>query len=370
MSVRWPEKEEATIRVPHRLRCVPEAPGDGVIEGRQRFGSLVGSTPEMLALFRTLERYAGDSESVLIRGETGTGKERVARSIHDASPRRHQPFVAMNCAAFAESLVEAEMFGYTRGAFTGAVRNHKGYFEQAEGGTLLLDEVAEMSRSMQAKLLRVLETKEVQPLGSGRARRVDVRMLYATHADLEELMKRGEFREDLYYRIAPACVKIPPLRRRTQDMGLLVQNILEEFGRPEVILDEASMALLRLRSWPGNVRELRNLMAAALRGFSGNLLSLDKAWSAVQAMDADVPETKHETASTRVVYEEARQAFELRYWTDLCAAHRGNVTRMARSSGRSRVTVGQALRKYGLSLARSDAPRSGAPPPDSWRKNR
>ena len=153
-------------------------------------------------------------------------------------------------------------------------------------------------------------------------------------------------------------------------MGLLVQNILEEFGRPEVILDEASTALLLLRSWPGNVRELRNLMAAALRGFSGNLLSLDKAWSAMQAMDADVKETQHETASTRVAYEEARQAFELRYWTDLCAVYRGNVTRMARASGRSRVTVGQALRKYGLSLARSDAPLSRAPPPDSWRKNR
>ena len=311
--------------------------------------------------------------SIVIRGETGTGKERVARAIHDASPRRAKPFLAINCAAMPEALLDAELFGHVRGAFTGADRERKGLFVEADGGTLLFDEVAEMSPGMQAKLLRALENKEVRPIGSERSRKVDVRTLFATHADLRHAVNQGRFREDLYFRIAQVTVEIPPLRKRVEDIGLLLGNVLEELGRPDVKVDDGGLAMLSTRSWPGNIRELRNLVEVALVGMAGDTLSLEEALPAVHQ--------QQEVACGRGLYDSAKREFDRRFYTGLYAACRGNVKRIARVSGRQRVTVRDALREFGLhvgpesgagpeSVEASDSKRPEAHPSPSWSKGK
>jgi transcriptional regulator with GAF, ATPase, and Fis domain len=217
-----------------RLRFVPEPVHEVQIKAPERFGGLVGTTPEVVALFAKLQRYAPTSMSMLIHGETGTGKERVAEAIHEASPRRNQPLVTVNCAAVADNLLEDELFGHVRGAFTGADRARDGFFVEADGGTLLFDEVGEMSSAMQAKLLRVLENHEVRPVGTGRCRKVNVRTLFATHVDLRHAVNQGRFREDLYFRMAQVTVEIPPLRRRMDDLPVLIEDILEQLERPHM----------------------------------------------------------------------------------------------------------------------------------------
>ena len=323
------------------LRFWPEATEPVTIEGRSRFGDLVGTTPEMLSLFATLDRFASTNLAIVITGETGTGKERAARAIHDASARASKPFLAINCAALPDTLLEDELFGHTKGAFTGADRERSGLLVEADGGTLLFDEVAEMSPAMQAKLLRVLENGEVRPVGSARARRVDVRTLFATHADLAEAVNSKRFREDLYFRIAQVTVEIPPLRRRLDDIRLIVAHILEDLGHPEVTLDNAAMGTLTSRSWPGNVRELRSVVKVALVGSRGGALSLDGALGAASAASRMPPlET--------MTYDEAKREFRRRYYTGLYAACRGNVTQMAKRAGKQRLTIREALREMSL----------------------
>ena len=332
-----------------RLRFVPAAAQEIVVESRRHFGSLAGTTPDMLALFSVLQRYAASALPIVITGETGTGKERVARAIHDASPRRDKPFVAINCAALPDTLLEAELFGHVRGAFTGADRDRGGLFVEAHGGTLFFDEVAEMSPSLQAKLLRVLENGEVRPVGSERTRRVDVRALFATHAELGEAVNTGRFREDLYFRIAAVSVKIPPLRRRLEDLPLLVENILADLGRPDMRVDEVALAKLRARSWPGNVRELRSVVEVALVGARGDVLSLpDSLPSLIRARDR--------SASDAAGYDEAKKEFKRRYCMGLYAACRGNVSQMAKRARKHRMTVREWLRELGLTEGGDSGP--------------
>jgi DNA-binding NtrC family response regulator len=320
-----------------RLRFLPEAMHEIVIEGKQRFGSLVGTTPEMLSLFATLNRFASSGVCIVINGETGTGKERVARAIHDASGRRDKPFLAVNCAAMPEALLEDELFGHARGAFTGADRERSGLFAAADGGTLLFDEVAEMSPAMQAKLLRVLEYGEVRAVGTERARKVDVRTLFATHADLGEAVNKGRFREDLYFRIAQVTIEIPPLRRRLEDMQLLLEDILEELGQRETKIDDESMAILTARSWPGNVRELRSFVRVALVGSQPGPLSLAESFRTMPTIHKAAPET--------LSYEEAKREFKRRYYMGLFAACRGNISQIAKRAGKHRMTVREVLRE-------------------------
>jgi transcriptional regulator with PAS, ATPase and Fis domain len=220
-----------------RLRFVPEPVHEVQVQAPERFGGLVGATPEMIELFATLHKYAREPLPMLIQGETGTGKERVAQAIYEASPRRDKDYLTVNCAELPETLLDAELFGHVRGAFTGADRARDGLFVEADGGTLLFDEVGEMSAAMQAKLLRVLESGEVRPIGTGRTRKVDVRTLFATNVDLRHAMNQGRFREDLYYRLATVTVEIPPLRRRLSDLPILVHDILEQLGRPQMTVD-------------------------------------------------------------------------------------------------------------------------------------
>jgi transcriptional regulator with PAS, ATPase and Fis domain len=267
-----------------RLRFVAEAAREVRITAPQRFGGLVGTMPEMIELFAKLQRYSPTSMSMVIQGETGTGKERVAQAIHEASPRRDKPFVAVNCAAVADTLLEAELFGHVRGAFTGADRARDGLFVEADGGTLLFDEVGEMSSAMQAKLLRVLENQEVRPVGTGRCRKVNVRALFATHVDLRHAVNRGRFREDLYFRMAQVTVEIPPLRKRMGDLPALIEDILDQLERRGVKVDESGMSSLLTHSWPGNVRELRTVIQAALVESDGERLMLERALAGSRPM--------------------------------------------------------------------------------------
>jgi DNA-binding NtrC family response regulator len=243
------------------------------------FQEIVGQSPRMTGVFRLVERAAATSASILIRGETGTGKELVARAAHFASSRADRPFVSLNCAALPEGLLESELFGHEKGAFTGAVARSLGLFRAAHGGTLFLDEVGEMTAALQAKLLRVLETREVRPVGATEAVAVDVRIVAATHRDLLAEVKEGRFREDLYYRLAVIEVEVPPLRERPDDIPLLVRHFLRkvarERGEPERKLAPEALTHLTRYSWPGNVRELVNAIEHAATLGEGTLSLAD-----------------------------------------------------------------------------------------------
>jgi transcriptional regulator with GAF, ATPase, and Fis domain len=233
----------------------PELPG--------RHG-MVGSSPRMLAVFDLIEKAAPSSIPVLVQGETGTGKERVARALHELSPRRAARFVAENCASLPAGLLESELFGHVRGSFTGAIADREGHFALAHGGTLFLDEIGDMPLEMQSKLLRVLEEGEVRPVGSNRMQKVDVRVVAATHHDLATRVRERLFREDLYYRLGVVRIDLPPLRERPGDVVHLVQAFVRRFGPPGARVTPAALARLEAASWPGNVRQLENEVRRAL----------------------------------------------------------------------------------------------------------
>ena len=226
-----------------------------------RFG-MVGDSPQMRTLFDLIERVAPSNVAVLVRGETGTGKELVARALHDASPRRARTFLAENCAAVPANLLESELFGHKKGSFTHAVNDRDGHFVAADGGTLFLDEIGDMPLEMQAKLLRVLETGEVRPVGSNTTRKVDVRIVAATHRDMAAMVAERTFREDLFYRLNVIHLELPPLRERPGDVALLVRFFLASFSEESsgVVREIApdALAALEAHAWPGNVRQLEN----------------------------------------------------------------------------------------------------------------
>jgi two-component system response regulator PilR (NtrC family) len=239
------------------------------LHDRFRMDGIVGQAPEMLRLFELLRTVAGTSSTVLVTGETGTGKELAARAIHDASSRRAQRFVAINCSAIPETLLEAELFGHVRGAFTGAVANRQGRLEQAHRGTLFLDEVGTMSPALQSKLLRVLQSREFERVGDSQTVKVDVRVIAATNSDLKRMVVDGTFREDLFYRLNVIPVRMPALRERRADIPLLAQHFLDRFAAESVpprarmtISQDAQQALMAF-AWPGNVRQLENVMERA-----------------------------------------------------------------------------------------------------------
>jgi DNA-binding NtrC family response regulator len=238
------------------------------LEERYRIDGLVGQSAVMRDLFHLLEIVAATSSTVLITGETGTGKELAAKAIHHNSPRRSQRFVAINCSAIPETLLEAELFGHVRGAFTGAVANRQGRFEQAHKGTLFLDEVGTMSPALQAKLLRVLQEREFERVGDSHTIKVDVRVIAATHSDLQAMVGDGSFREDLYYRLNVIPVKLPALRERRDDIPLLVQHFVQrlcaDLGRGTATVSQEAMRRLMAFHWPGNVRQLENVIERAI----------------------------------------------------------------------------------------------------------
>ena len=232
---------------------------------KSRFGGMIGRSPQMLELFELISCVAEDGEStVLIQGQSGTGKELIARAIHENSERKSSNFVPVNCAAIPDELLESELFGYVKGAFTGAQQSKVGRVQFADGGTLFLDEIGDMKPNLQAKLLRVLQEREVEQVGGVRPIKVDVRIIAATHQNLEELVAAGKFREDLYYRLAVIPLVAPPLCERQDDIALLIESFIERFSRRKTdrrtVIDPLAMRSLQAYSWPGNVRELENLM--------------------------------------------------------------------------------------------------------------
>ncbi len=240
-------------------------------------GPLLGVSPSMQEVYRQIELAGPTAAPVLISGETGTGKELVARTIHQLSPRAGGPFVAVNCSAVPESLLESELFGHEKGAFTGALARRAGYFELADGGTIFLDEITEMSPALQAKYLRILQDGVIRRLASKDEVKVNVRIIAATNKDATQAVQDGSFREDLYYRVNVLSIALPPLRRRPEDIPILLEAFVAEFNqkydRRVKSVDEAAMTLLRRHSWPGNVRELRNTVERAVVACEGDLIT-------------------------------------------------------------------------------------------------
>ncbi|HEY7955762.1 MAG TPA: sigma 54-interacting transcriptional regulator [Polyangia bacterium] len=303
-----------------------------------RFGALIGQSTAMRRLFDELERIAPVGSTVLLQGETGSGKDLAASEIHRHSPRRDGPFVVVDCGGLPEPLVESELFGHERGAFTGADRARAGAFEEADGGTLFLDEVAELTPPLQAKLLRALEARTVKRIGSNEWRKVDVRVIAATHQDLARLCNQRLFREDLYFRLAVLTVRLPPLRERIEDLPLLIQAILDESGSGALPFDDRLMDALRARRWAGNVRELRNVVQRAL------VLGAD----ALSEGDGEGGgEEPFKVAKARAI-----EAFEKQFLVELLARHRGNVTGAARAADVDPAWIFRLVKRHGIDVAK------------------
>lgn len=313
------------------------------------WGGLIGRSQAMQRVFEAIEQVAPTRASVLLLGETGTGKEVVARAIHRASPRARQLFVAVNCAAIPADILESELFGHVRGAFTGAHKDRVGKFELAQGGTLFLDEITEMPFPLQAKLLRVLQEKTVERLGSNRAIELDIRIIAATNRDPQEAVAEKKLREDLYYRLNVFTIELPPLRERREDVPLLARHFLEqhaaEFGYPCPDLSPEALAWLQNYAWPGNVRELENMMERALVLTRGQtpvtLAQLPVTGAAAAPPDPD-PEDDDLTLAPQVA------ALEQRLIRRALERSGDNKAEAARLLGISERTLWYKLKKYGL----------------------
>jgi DNA-binding NtrC family response regulator len=325
------------------LRFDPAATESVKLPSVDAFGELVGTTPVMRALFLQLQKIAPSHLSVVLHGETGTGKEVAARSIHAASPRASGPFLAINCGSIPEPLLEADLFGYERGAFTSADKAHTGMLESANGGTFLFDEIGEMSEPMQVKLLRVLEERLVRPLGSSRSRKLDVRILTATHRDLTQEVNAGRFRSDLYFRISQARIELPPLRKRLGDIRPLVDRLMTQAGCAAAYrrVPEASFARLEVHPWRGNVRELKNVVEGALAYDEGGVIDL-------AAHLAQSPANPRSGA--RMSIEESRDIHDRDYYIAALADAKGNLSELARIAQSDRKTVRTRLKELGLRL--------------------
>ena len=255
------------LRYAVRRSLPPGSPGEGARPQQRPAVALLGVSAAIREVMEQVRQIAPTPLPALILGETGTGKEIVARAIHEQSPRAERPFVAVNCAALTDTLLESELFGHRKGAFTGALRDKRGLFEEADGGTIFLDEIGDTSPALQMKLLRVLETKEVRPVGDTRDIRVDARVVSATHRNIEKAIEQGSFRQDLFYRLNAVTIWVPPLRRRRVDVPFLAQHFAEEFGAGEarrIVLSDDFLEGLSERDFPGNVRELRNQVERAI----------------------------------------------------------------------------------------------------------
>jgi len=327
-----------------------------------RFEGLVGASLQMREMFAVVERVARTELTVLVTGETGTGKELVSRAIHNRSSRRDGPFVVFDCGAVARNLIESELFGHERGAFTGAVAARAGVFEQAHGGTIFLDELGELPLDLQPALLRVLEQREVKRIGDRKVRNVDVRVVAATNRDLAERVQAGQFREDLYYRLAVVEVPLPPLRERGEDLEILIEHLLTSasFDHSVKGCTPDVLQLFGQYRWPGNVRELRNTLLRAIPFCEGDLVDLHALPDALRADVATprAPEPAPTEAvevplpNTSMTLKEAKEqlidAFERRYLEDLLQRCEGNVSRAARDAGVDRKTIARMLKRHGI----------------------
>jgi DNA-binding NtrC family response regulator len=344
-----------------RSAAMAGAPAAETAENRP----IIGRNPAMVELFKLVSRVAATKSSVLIQGESGTGKELIARTIHQGSPRSTRPFVGVNVTSLSETLLESELFGHVKGAFTGAIERRPGLFVEANHGTIFLDEIGDMSLPMQGKLLRVLQEHELKPVGSNETIPVDVRMVAATHQDLDELVRAGRFREDLYYRLNVVTLRVPRLAERPEDIPLLAEHFLRRFGalsnRPLIGFSASAMAALQAYAWPGNVRELENVVDRAVALAPGSIVEL-----------TDLPEKLIVHAHTgvrgerrpgrgaeikRATLDETVQEYVLTILNEVG----GNKTEAARVLGVPRRTLYRMLERYGALRSRRAKVRRDVP---------
>jgi two-component system nitrogen regulation response regulator GlnG len=359
------ERAFAISRLMHVPAVVAEA---GPVDDRA--DAIVGRCPAMQEVYKAIGRVAAQDVTVLITGESGTGKELVARAVYQHSRRADKPFLAVNCAAIPDQLLESELFGHEKGAFTGADRRRIGKFEQVSGGTLFLDEVGDMSPAQQAKVLRVLQEQRFERLGGGETLRTDVRLLAASNRDLEALVGQGRFRQDLYYRLSVYTIRLPPLRERGDDLDLLVQHYLRRYGRElgkevKVITPEA-LDVLRRHPWPGNVRELQNVLGRALLDAAGPVLLpefLEPALGQRPVPAGPGPAADDLArfiedrlqAGSEDLYAEALRRLERLLLTRVLQHTGGNQLQAARLLGITRGSLRTKLRDLGITIARSVA---------------
>ena len=314
----------------------------GTVEVHEDWGAeIITRNPVMKEVMQQTKMVAATDARVLITGESGTGKELIAKAIHNASERRNQPFVAINCSAMAENLLESELFGHQKGAFTGATRTHDGLFQSAEGGTLMLDEIGDMPVRLQVKLLRVLQENQVRPVGSTAARNIDVRVISSTHRDLQDLMRQGRFREDLYYRLNVVNIKLPTLDDRREDIPLLVGHFLQHISREsdqerKVYAPEA-VEMLVTAEWPGNIRQLYNVVRQNVALSRSPVISGEL-----------VLKSLGEQAGKLASFSDARDEFTRNYLSQILQRTMGNVSQAARLAQRNRTDFYKLLARHDL----------------------
>ncbi len=352
------ELEELRQRVANLLKLVTlEKENDALLrrlatEGQ--FGQMIGRSAEMRRVFEIADRVAPTDSTVLILGESGTGKDLLAQEIHARSPRAGKAYVAVNCAALPETLIESELFGYERGAFTGAAQQKKGKFELASGGTLFLDEIGDMNPMTQAKVLRALENRTVERLGGTQTIPVDVRVVSATHRNLQSEIHAGKFREDLFYRLRVVTIELPPLRAHKGDIAVLAEAFLqmhtERLGRTARLNREAMTAIERY-DWPGNVRELKNALERSLvlcRGEEIGVEDLPGEVARGEVVSSKHPVDEHDSGFGERDFREAKRKFEVAYLMKQLADHRWNVSRTAATIGLHRQSLQEKLRELGI----------------------
>jgi len=330
------------------------------------FENMIGRSRAMMRVFETIEKVAPTDVTVLVRGESGTGKELVARAIHFRSPRARKPFIAVNCAAFSRELVESELFGHEKGAFTGAVQRREGKFEAADGGTLFLDEIGDMALETQAKLLRVLQEKQFERIGGNQPLSIDVRIIAATNQDLETMVSQGRFREDLYYRIKVVEIRIPPVRERRDDIPLMVRHFIDDacqrFGKPAMRLSPEAMRACLDRPWKGNARSLKAAIEQAVILAGGDEISPEDLFSGSdpEGDHAPAPMTNHvpvgsDDGDETLTFREAKDKFvgdwEREFFIRALRATGGNISRAAERIGMYRQSFQQKMRELGITLA-------------------
>jgi len=346
LTLKKAEERESLKRENSRLKARIQA-----IEKDFAFGDMVGCSPAMASLFELARKAARYSTTVLILGESGTGKELIARGIHTEGDRADKPLVPVNCGGIPETLLESELFGYKKGAFTGADRNKKGLFQEADGGTIFLDEIGELPLALQVKLLRVLQENEVRPVGEARATRVDVRVIAATAKHLHEEVRQGRFREDLYYRLNVLPITLPPLRQRAADIPHLCGHFLDRFnrklGKSVQTISPAAMARLQEHEWPGNVRELENVIERAV-------LLADDAMLMPEHLPPTLGQDREpgvsDAAPDGLSLKEAQRVIERRLITRALEETRGNRTQAARLLEISHPSLLSKIKTYGIPL--------------------
>jgi len=317
------------------------------LPGVDEVAGIAGRSTAMVEVYKAIARVAPSRSTVLILGESGTGKEMVSRAIHEHSPRRERPFIAVDCAALTETLLESELFGHVRGAFTGALTDKPGLFVEADGGTLFLDEIGDISPAMQMKLLRVLQEQQVRPVGGNQWRRIDVRVLAATNRDLQSAVAKGQFREDLYYRINVFTIPLPPLRERREDIPLLVEHLIRraarESGKLVTGMSQEALELLSRYDWPGNVRELAHVIERSVVLAHRETIGLDELPHEVR-----YPATARPTdmLGDRPTLEELKR----RYIHRVVEESGGNISRAAAILGVDRRSLYRMLQRYGMAV--------------------